>query len=75
MYKIITARSANELEEKVIKASEEGYVPQGSHQVVVKFTQNRFNGSQHMSSTNECEYSQTMIKTSEPSFIGKINKS
>lgn len=60
--KIITSSSASGLNEKIQKMIEEGWKPLGSHQVVVKHSQNRFAGMQHKDTINEIEYSQTIIK-------------
>lgn len=60
--KIITSSSASGLNEKIQKMIEEGWKPLGSHQVVVKHSQNRFAGMQHIDTINEIEYSQTIIK-------------
>ena len=60
--KIITSGSAHGLNEKIEKAIVEGWKPLGSHQVVVKHSQNRFAGMQHKDTIHELEYSQTIIK-------------
>lgn len=60
--KIITSSSASGLNEKIQKMIEEGWKPLGSHQVVIKHSQNRFAGMQHKDTINEIEYSQTIIK-------------
>lgn len=57
---IITASSARELNAKIQKYQEEGFSTVGSHQVVVKHSQNRFAGSQHRDTINELEYSITI---------------
>lgn len=59
-YKVITAKSAEDLTMKVAQYLDEGWVTDGTHQVVVRIIQNRFSGSQHMSSESELEYSQTL---------------
>ena len=58
--KIITSGSAHGLNEKIEKAIVEGWKPLGSHQVVVKHSQNRFAGMQHKDTIHELEYSQTL---------------
>lgn len=60
--KIITSSSSHGLNEKIEKMIGEGWKPLGSHQVVVKHSQNRFAGTQHRDTLNELEYSQTMVK-------------
>ena len=60
--KIITSGSAHGLNEKIEKAIAEGWKPLGSHQAVVKHSQNRFAGMQHRDTIHELEYSQTMTK-------------
>jgi len=60
--KIITSGSAHGLNEKIEKAIVEGWKPLGSHQVVVKHSQNRFAGTQHRDTIHELEYSQTLVK-------------
>ena len=62
-YKVIVTHSGEELTKKVKESMELGWTPQGSHQVVVTNTQNRFSGSQIHSSHSTVEYSQTMIHT------------
>jgi hypothetical protein len=60
-YKLITSSSPQGLTNTINLLIGEGWTPVGSHQVVVH-SQNRFSGSQHMNTTHETEYSQTMIK-------------
>ena len=57
---IITASSASQLNAKILKYQEEGFSTVGSHQVVVKHSQNRFAGNQHKDTINELEYSITI---------------
>jgi len=59
-YKIIVADTPNELNSKISEMLQNGWEPIGSHQVVVRRTQNRFSGQQHMDSINQLEYSQSM---------------
>ena len=60
---IITSSRASELNKKIAKKIEEGFVPVGSHQVVIERVSNTLRGgtvivqSQYVS-----EYSQTMKK-------------
>jgi len=58
--KIITARSAEELNEKMAKMIEEGWMPIGSHHVVEIHHQLRYAGMQHKDTMIQLEYSQTM---------------
>jgi hypothetical protein len=62
-YKVIVSHSGEDLTRKVKESMELGWIPQGSHQVVVKHSQNRFSGTQHRDTINEMEYTQTMIHT------------
>jgi hypothetical protein len=61
-YKIISMSSPQSLTTKVNELISEGWEPIGSHQVVVIHDQNRYRGTQHIDTTHETEYSQTMIK-------------
>jgi len=61
-YKVIVSHSGEELTRKVNELIKEGWTPVGSHQIVVRHTQNRFRGTQHVDTLHEHEYSQTMIK-------------
>ena len=63
--KIITARTAGELNRKISEMQKEFWEPIGSHSVVVTREQNRFAGSQHKDTIFEHEYSQTMRFNSE----------
>jgi hypothetical protein len=65
-YKIVSASSPQGLSNTINVLMGEGWEPIGSHQVVVTHDQNRYRGTQHIDTTHETEYSQTMIK--------KINK-
>jgi len=61
--KIITARSASELNGKIKTMQEEGWEPIGGHGVVTTHVQNRYAGKQLMDSVHSTEYSQTMKKS------------
>jgi hypothetical protein len=61
-YKVIHASSPNELSNKVNDALQNGYELIGSHQVVIRHTQNRFNGMVHTNTLNEIEYTQSVVK-------------
>lgn len=61
-YKVITSSSPEGLNEKVNRYINEGFVPVGSHQVVIHREQNRYSGQQHMDTIVTHEYSQTLIK-------------
>ena len=61
-YKIISMSSPQSLTTKVNELISEGWEPIGSHQVVIILDQNRYRGTQHIDTTHETEYSQTMIK-------------
>lgn len=69
--KIITAKSASELNKKISDLQKECWEPIGSHQVVTKHEQKRFAGTQHKDTIFESEYSQTMKFNSE-AFIKKV---
>jgi len=58
---ILTSFNASRLSEKVNEHIKEGFIPIGSHQVVTKYSQNKFSGTQHMATQHELEYSQTMV--------------
>ena len=60
--KIITSKSANDLNAKIKEMIEEGWEPIGEHKVVEKFHQCQYAGTQHMRTIIELEYSQTMRK-------------
>jgi len=61
-YKVITSSSPEGLNEKVNMYINEGFIPVGSHQVVVQREVNRYSGSQHQDTLVTQEYSQTLIK-------------
>jgi len=61
-HKIIVSHSGEELSRKVNELIQEGWEPIGSHQVVVRHSQNRYRGTQHIDTLNDLEYSQTMLK-------------
>jgi hypothetical protein len=58
--KILTSHSADSLNQKIAEHQKQGWEIVGSHQVVVKHTQNRFAGLQHKDSYNDVEYSITV---------------
>lgn len=60
-YRIVKSGSVNQLNVLINDYIELGYKPIGSHKVVIKFSQNKFAGSQHMATQNELEYSQTLL--------------
>jgi hypothetical protein len=60
-YRVIKTGSVSQLNTLVNDLVKLGYKPIGSHKVVVKFSQNKFAGSQHMATQNELEYSQTLL--------------
>ena len=61
-YKILTSSNSHTLTENVRLLISEGWEPVGSHQVVTIHDQNRYRGTQHIDTTHETEYSQTLIK-------------
>ena len=61
-YKIVTSSNSHTLTENVRLFISEGWEPVGSHQVVTIHDQNRYRGNQHIDTTHETEYSQTLIK-------------
>jgi hypothetical protein len=61
-YKILSGDSPGELSQVVKEFIKEGWVPSGSHQVVIRRVQNRYSGSQHMDTLNQIEYTQTIIR-------------
>ena len=63
-YKIVSSSSPEGLSVIVNNKINEGWEPIGSHQVVVVHDQNRFRGNQHVDTTHETEYTQTIIKKS-----------
>ena len=62
-YKVVTSLNSQGLQNQVMNLVKEGWKPKGSHKVVETHRQNRFSGTQHMDTTIQHEYSQTMIKT------------
>lgn len=60
--KILTARSASELNSKIKEHIEDGWTPIGSHHVVETHHQLRYAGMQHKDTTIDLEYSQTVRK-------------
>jgi hypothetical protein len=62
MYKIVETSTANDLTLKVNNLLEEGWETVGSHQVVIKHSQNRFAGSMYKDTVNTFSYTQTMVK-------------
>ena len=60
--KIITSRSAGELNAKINSMIAEGWEPVGSHQVVTKLEQRVYSGMEHKRTEFDLEYSQTMKK-------------
>jgi len=61
-YKIVTSSNSHTLTENIRLLIGEGWEPVGSHQVVTIHDQNRYRGNQHIDTTHETEYSQTMCK-------------
>jgi hypothetical protein len=61
-YKIVTSSNSHTLTENIRLLIGEGWEPVGSHQVVTIHDQNRFRGTQHIDTTHETEYSQTMVR-------------
>ncbi len=61
-YKIVSSSSPQGLTNTINLLIGEGWEPKGSHQVVITHDQNRYRGNQHVDTTHETEYSQTMIK-------------
>lgn len=62
-YKVLRAGDPESLGEKVAAHIAQGWVPVGSHQVVVVHSQNRFRGSEHVDTQHKTDYTQTIIKT------------
>jgi len=60
--KIITARTARELNSKMQKEMEDGWEPLGSHQVAVVEEYAQYAGNQYRRTIRENEFSQTMVK-------------
>ena len=61
-YKILIDDNVTDLMEKVNVHLEDKWEISGSHQVVIRKTQNRYSGERHMGSYNQLEYTQTVIK-------------
>ena len=61
-YKIVTSSNSHTLTENIRLLIGEGWEPVGSHQVVTIHDQNRYRGTQHIDTTHETEYSQTMVR-------------
>ena len=61
-YKIFSSSSPQGLSNTINLLIGEGWEPIGSHQVVIVRDQNRYRGTQHIDTTHETEYSQTMNK-------------
>ena len=61
-YKIVTSSNSHTLTENIRLLIGEGWEPVGSHQVVTIHDQNRYRGNQHIDTTHETEYSQTMVR-------------
>ena len=61
-YKIVSSSSPQGLTNTINSLIGEGWEPIGSHQVVIVRDQNRYRGDQHIDTTHETEYSQTMVK-------------
>ena len=68
-YKIVSSSSPQGLTNTINSLMNEGWEPMGSHQVVIVREQNRFRGDQHIDTTNETEYSQTMVRKIEKNNI------
>ena len=68
-YKIVSSSSPQGLTNTINSLMNEGWEPMGSHQVVIVREQNRFRGDQHIDTTNETEYSQTMVRKIEKEVI------
>lgn len=60
--KIITSPSAERLSAKMKEMKEEGWIPVGSHGVVIVHSQNKFRGQDLVETVHQTEYSQTMKK-------------
>lgn len=61
-YKIVTGGNPADLTHEVNKLIKDGWAPMGSHQVVIRGSQNTFSGSQPIRTNNSVEYTQTMTK-------------
>jgi hypothetical protein len=70
--KIITAYSASDLNETLVKLLKEGWKPIGPHQVVETHHQMRFAGMQHKDTTINREYSLSVQRENTPSEGQKL---
>lgn len=61
-YKILIDDNVTDLMEKVNAHLEDKWEISGSHQVIIRKTQNRYSGERHTDSYNQLEYTQTVIK-------------
>ena len=61
-YKVLTADTLRNLTTAVNQHLETGWEIVGSHQVTIAHTTHRYRGDQLTDSTNELEYSQTIVK-------------
>jgi hypothetical protein len=68
-YKIVTSSNSHTLTENIRLLIGEGWEPVGSHQVVTIHDQNRYRGNQHIDTTHETEYSQTMVRKTNTKVI------
>ena len=68
-YKIVTSSNSHTLTENIRLLIGEGWEPVGSHQVVTIHDQNRYRGNQHIDTTHETEYSQTMVRKTKTKVI------
>lgn len=76
-YKIVASTSISGLAKIVEESITGGWRPQGGHQVVEAHRQNRYSGTQHMSTEVRLEYSQALIlekKDKEKMKGGIINE-
>lgn len=64
-YQVVVADNAFELSKEVKELISNGWEIRGSHHAALRRTQNKFSGDKFMSSHNQLEYSQTMIKKGE----------
>lgn len=61
-FKIITARTPNELNSKINDYIGHGWKVVGSHQVIITHSQNVFSGGQQHRTENQFEYSISVTK-------------
>lgn len=67
-YTVLNCSNTSDLNHKVKEMIKNGWIPVGSHVVTVRHIQNKYAGSQHMSTiTDSVEYTQTMVKENEDS--------